>query len=139
MTSVRSVLQTERSATRETTMMQQDFTPLLSITEFAARLQVTPACVRRWQFDGKIAIVKLGRLVRIPATEVDRLISAGLRPARSADSIPAPVRAAILEAAKKWQDHRRTVILEAAVDYKKRKLQRSPERDGNSTTKNGAE
>lgn len=55
---------------------------LLSVPEFATALGVTPACIRRWLLERKIACVKLGRLCRIPATEVDRLISRGYRPAK---------------------------------------------------------
>jgi excisionase family DNA binding protein len=73
-------------------MQQQEPTPLLSITEFAARLRVTSACVRRWLLERKIAQVKLGRLVRIPAAEVDRLISEGLRPRRDDKSVPASLQ-----------------------------------------------
>ena len=105
-------------------MQQQEVSPLLSITEFAARLRVTSACVRRWLLERKIASVKLGRLVRIPATEVDRLICVGMRPLPSVDSIPASVRAEIVK---------------GVANYRKSKLQRSRERTGNSTPKNGAE
>ena len=55
---------------------------LLSPPEFAAALKVTVACVRRWLLERKIACVKVGRLVRIPASELDRLVQEGLRPAR---------------------------------------------------------
>ena len=55
---------------------------LLSVPQFAGALGVTPACIRRWILERKIATVKLGRLIRIPATELDRLTNAGLRPAR---------------------------------------------------------
>lgn len=54
---------------------------LLTIPEFATRLKVTIACVRRWIIEKRIATVKLGRLVRVPASEADRLIGDGLRPA----------------------------------------------------------
>jgi excisionase family DNA binding protein len=57
-------------------------TDLLRVNEFAETLKVTPACVRRWILERKVATVHLGRLVRIPASEVNRLVSAGLRPAR---------------------------------------------------------
>lgn len=56
-------------------------TKLLTIAEFASELKVTHACVRRWIIQRRISIVKLGRLVRIPADEVDRLIDEGARPA----------------------------------------------------------
>ncbi|MBZ5562607.1 MAG: helix-turn-helix domain-containing protein [Acidobacteriia bacterium] len=55
---------------------------LLSVPEFAEALGVTVACCRRWLLERKIAHVKLGRLVRIPREELDRLIAEGLRPAR---------------------------------------------------------
>jgi excisionase family DNA binding protein len=58
-------------------------TTLLSVPQFAATLGVTPACIRRWILERKITTVKLGRLVRVPISEVERLITAGVRPARS--------------------------------------------------------
>jgi len=57
---------------------------LLSVPQFANALGVTPACIRRWILERRITTVKLGRLIRIPASEVERLVSAGLRPARPA-------------------------------------------------------
>lgn len=87
-------------------MQQQESTPLLSITEFAARLRVTRACVRRWLFEHKVAFVKLGRLVRIPANEANRLISEGLHPARSVDTIPAALKP-LAELARKRRDQKR--------------------------------
>ncbi len=63
---------------------------LFTVVTVAKVLSVTPACIRRWIFDRKIATVKLGRLVRIPSDEVQRLIQSGLRPTqeqmRSTDS-----------------------------------------------------
>jgi excisionase family DNA binding protein len=59
---------------------------LLSVREFAEALGVTVSCARRWVLERKIATTKLGRLIRIPASECERLISAGLRPARQHDS-----------------------------------------------------
>ena len=54
---------------------------LMTVSEFAAALTVTPACVRRWILQRKVAIVKLGRLVRIPVSEIERMVGDGLRPA----------------------------------------------------------
>jgi excisionase family DNA binding protein len=54
------------------------------VNEFAALLTVTPACVRRWLLERKIASTRIGRLVRIPASEIERLVESGLRPARPA-------------------------------------------------------
>lgn len=55
---------------------------LLSVPEFAEALGVTVACCRRWLLESRITFTKIGRLVRIPASEVDRMISEGLRPAK---------------------------------------------------------
>jgi len=57
---------------------------LLRVNEFAALLDVTPACVRRWLLERKIASTRIGRLVRIPASEIERLVESGLRPAQPA-------------------------------------------------------
>jgi excisionase family DNA binding protein len=57
-------------------------TDLLSAPQFAGELGVSLSCIRRWIRERKIASVKLGKLRRIPATEVDRLILEGFRPAK---------------------------------------------------------
>ena len=56
---------------------------LLRVNEFAALLDVTPACVRRWLLEKKIASTRIGRLVRIPREEATRLIESGFRPGRT--------------------------------------------------------
>jgi len=61
---------------------------LLTVQAFAKTLNVTPACIRRWILERKIATVKLGRLVRIPSDEVQRLIQSGLRPTQKLTSSP---------------------------------------------------
>jgi excisionase family DNA binding protein len=58
---------------------------LLNVREFAEALGITVSCARRWLMESKVARVKLGRLVRIPASECERLINEGLRPARQHD------------------------------------------------------
>jgi excisionase family DNA binding protein len=55
---------------------------LLRVNEFAALLDVTPAAVRRWLLERKIASTRIGRLVRIPRSEAIRLIESGFCPAR---------------------------------------------------------
>jgi excisionase family DNA binding protein len=55
---------------------------LLTVPEFARALGVTTACIRRWLLERKIASVKLGRLRKIPQSEVDRLIAEGFCPAK---------------------------------------------------------
>jgi excisionase family DNA binding protein len=56
---------------------------LVSVPQFADVLGVTQACVRRWLLERKIAYVKLGRLVRVPREELERLIAEGFRPAKT--------------------------------------------------------
>jgi len=58
---------------------------LLNISQFAELLGVSRACVRRWVLERKVTIVKVGRLVRIPSTEFDRIVSNGTRTARQSD------------------------------------------------------
>ena len=53
---------------------------LLTVDEFAGQLRVTRACVRRWILERRIAVVKIGRLVRLPASEIHRIIDEGSRP-----------------------------------------------------------
>ncbi len=55
---------------------------LLTIPEFAKPLKVKNSCVRRWILERKISIVHVGRLVRIPKSELQRIISAGTRLAK---------------------------------------------------------
>jgi excisionase family DNA binding protein len=54
---------------------------LFTTEEFGALAGLRPVTVRMWAAARKISSVKLGRALRIPATELDRLIEAGLRPA----------------------------------------------------------
>jgi len=55
--------------------------PLLSVPEFANALGVKPSCIRRWILLRKVTVIKIGRLTKIPATERQRLIDRGTRPA----------------------------------------------------------
>jgi excisionase family DNA binding protein len=59
-------------------------TNLMNVQEFAQALGVTTGCVRRWILERRIASIKVGRLVRLPFSEVARIIETGLRPARPA-------------------------------------------------------
>ena len=54
--------------------------PLLTVEEFAAQLRLTPACVRKWILCRRVAVVKIGRLVRLPSSELLRIIDEGSRP-----------------------------------------------------------
>lgn len=57
---------------------------LLTVEEFALALRLKPSAIRRWLREGKVTAIKIGRLIRIPATEIDRIIAKGTRPAREA-------------------------------------------------------
>jgi excisionase family DNA binding protein len=54
---------------------------LLKLSQVAENLACTLACVRRWRREGRIAVVKIGRLVRVQEAEVERIVKEGLRPA----------------------------------------------------------
>jgi excisionase family DNA binding protein len=54
---------------------------LLNVDEFAEELGVTIACIRRWVLERRISTVKVGRRVKIPRSEAERIIEVGFRPA----------------------------------------------------------
>jgi excisionase family DNA binding protein len=55
---------------------------LLTMTEFARRLGISVWTARSWAYKGRIASVKLGARLQVPAAEIERLVLKGLRPAR---------------------------------------------------------
>jgi excisionase family DNA binding protein len=56
---------------------------LLTAAEFAKRMNIKEATVRSWLLRGKLSKVKVGaRLVRIPSTEIGRIMCDGFVPAR---------------------------------------------------------
>jgi excisionase family DNA binding protein len=67
---------------------RQDESQLLSSRQFAHAIGVTDACIRSWILFRKIKVVKLGRLVRIPRAEVQRLIDEGTIPVRPSRNRP---------------------------------------------------
>jgi excisionase family DNA binding protein len=72
-----SVIENFKHAQEENAMVEWNY--LLTINEFADALRVKASCVRRWIEEEKITIVHVGRLVRIPAMEVTRIIRQGTR------------------------------------------------------------
>jgi excisionase family DNA binding protein len=58
---------------------------LLNIAQFAELLGVTQSCVRRWVLERRINVIKVGRLIRIPAAEFDRIVAEGTRAAHQQD------------------------------------------------------
>ena len=61
---------------------------LMNVHQFADSLGITVAAVRRWLLERRVTHIKIGRCVRIPESEVDRIIDAGLRPARPNKKTP---------------------------------------------------
>lgn len=55
--------------------------PLLSVNEVAARTGWKPCTVRKKILRRELGYVKLGRSVRVPESELERLILHGFRPA----------------------------------------------------------
>lgn len=51
---------------------------LLSVAEAATRWSVSSRSVWRWISAGEIKVVKLGRAVRIPASEIERIARQGV-------------------------------------------------------------
>lgn len=58
---------------------------MLTVTQFAERLAVSPWTVRSWIDSGRLASIKVGRgkrcTLRIPSTEFDRIVIENMRPA----------------------------------------------------------
>lgn len=52
---------------------------LKSINETAEKLGLSPWTIRHWINERKIECVRLGRSIRIPASEISRLIESGTR------------------------------------------------------------
>lgn len=46
---------------------------MLTIKEFAEIMKIKPRTAYKWIYEGKIKIVKIGRTIRIPEEEIERL------------------------------------------------------------------
>jgi excisionase family DNA binding protein len=60
-------------------------TQFLTVEDFAGRLGVPPARVRRWLREGRLPHVRLGRTVKIPMDALERLLETD---ARSPEAAP---------------------------------------------------
>ncbi len=67
---------------QKVTIEEARMNKLLTPREFAAELNVTVSCVRRWLLLRRIESIRVGRLVRIPMGELARLLQEGLVPAK---------------------------------------------------------
>ena len=54
---------------------------LLSVAQVAERLSVTEAAVRKWLAQRRLPVVKLGRLTRLRAYDLEAVVKHGLPPA----------------------------------------------------------
>ncbi len=59
--------------------MQENNRVMLSPKEFADRLSISRWTVYAWISEGRIKSVKISRLVRIPESEVERIVHEGLQ------------------------------------------------------------
>ena len=55
---------------------------LLKVPEAAAMLALSAKTIWQWIGMRRICVVRLGRAVRVPQTEIDRLMEEGTTPAR---------------------------------------------------------
>ena len=55
---------------------------LLTVAESAHELGLKPGTIRAWIAQRRIGVVRLGRAVRIPVQEIERLIVEGTMPAK---------------------------------------------------------
>lgn len=55
---------------------------LMRFSDVARTLNCTVSCIRRWRREGRLSVVKLGRLVRVNQGEVARIAREGLGPTR---------------------------------------------------------
>lgn len=55
--------------------------PIIGVAEFAATMGISVHCARNWIYQRRIASVKLGKLLCVPTSEVERLVTENLRPA----------------------------------------------------------
>ena len=55
---------------------------LKTVRQASRLLEISPHTLRAWIAVRKVGVVRLGRAVRIPLTEIERLIERGQSPAR---------------------------------------------------------
>ena len=55
--------------------------------ELAAMLKVTRQAIYKWIQDGQMESVRIGRTVRIPADEVERLLREGRKPRKAREGV----------------------------------------------------
>lgn len=68
--------------TRYGRMTEMKHEPPISVAKAAMDLGLSIHTIRSWIVQRRIAHVRLGRSIRIPASEIRRLLEAGLTPAQ---------------------------------------------------------
>jgi len=58
-------------------MKTKEDSKLLSVSEFAEALRLSDKTVYTWIKSGRIEVIKLGRIIRVPCTELAKLQSEG--------------------------------------------------------------
>jgi excisionase family DNA binding protein len=71
----------------------------ITIDEMAQQLRVRPRTVRRWVTLRQVEFVKAGRGIRIPQTEVHRIVQEGTVP-RTGSPVPYPVVSQMVDMAQ---------------------------------------
>ena len=56
---------------------------MLTVDQAAGQLGLKPSTLRAWVMKRRISYVKIGRAVRVPEKEIDRLIRENTAPART--------------------------------------------------------
>jgi len=59
---------------------------LLRVSEVARELALEESTIRKWVFQRRLPVVRLGRSIRIKKTDVEELMKKGLRPAVAENS-----------------------------------------------------
>jgi excisionase family DNA binding protein len=62
--------------------MQSSEAVLLTVPEAAKRLAIKESTVKAWLLRRRLAFVRVGRSVRVPLAEIQRVIAEGTVPAR---------------------------------------------------------
>jgi excisionase family DNA binding protein len=57
--------------------MRRKSAQLRTVRQTAERLTVAPQTIRLWMSTGRLGFVRLGRAVRIPDSEIERLLDQG--------------------------------------------------------------
>jgi excisionase family DNA binding protein len=56
---------------------------LLTVSETAAALNLSAGTIRAWILSRRLGVVRLGRAVRVPAEELQRIVTEGTTPAKT--------------------------------------------------------